>query len=314
LNIEAPGVVTYDSTHSADLKRWTGGQLFGVDTMVVHKDKAFVTYSTTWISVPLWVITMIDLDDFEATRIGVDGSPMGLAVIPTPAEKGFFERTGVATCVGFCAGVNIEQNCFCDEDCLDWGDCCPDYEDLCTSCDEEACAIEGQVCVNRLDGTYGCGCPEWYVGYAGTCVDIDECFEGADNCTEDATCVNVEGGYYCDCDPGFESDGAGGCQCAWGSQDDGEGGCENVDECTLNIDSCQDDEADCVDVDAGYLCECEAPFVENGYGGCRCPDGYQDDGEGGCENIDECALGTDDCDDETEDCVDNDGGWDCVPN
>ena len=32
---------------------------------------------------------------------------------------------------------------------------------------------------------------------------------------------------------------------------------------------------------AGYSCDCTAPFEQDGYGGCRCPQGHEPDGAGG---------------------------------
>ena len=38
-------------------------------------------------------------------------------------------------------------------------------------------------------------------------VDIDECFNGTDNCSSSALCINTVGNYTCDCLPGFTGDG-----------------------------------------------------------------------------------------------------------
>jgi len=35
------------------------------------------------------------------------------------------------TCAGFCDGANYQAGCYCDGVCLDWGDCCPDFLEMC---------------------------------------------------------------------------------------------------------------------------------------------------------------------------------------
>lgn len=44
-------------------------------------------------------------------------------------------------------------------------------------------------------------------------LDINECIEMANNCTQNQLCVNTEGGFTCECKPGFRShDGGITCQ------------------------------------------------------------------------------------------------------
>jgi len=70
---------------------------------------------------------------------------------PTPTEDGGVKQT----CEGFCKGANYEANCYCDDTCLDWGDCCPDYLAACntdsspepTEFPEDTCAgLKGVWC------------------------------------------------------------------------------------------------------------------------------------------------------------------------
>ena len=36
----------------------------------------------------------------------------------------------------------------------------------------------------------------------GVCADVDECALGLSECSHD--CTNTPGGYFCECDPGYE--------------------------------------------------------------------------------------------------------------
>ena len=59
---------------------------------------------------------------------------------------------------------------------------------------------------------------------------------------------------------------------------------QDVKECTLDTDTCDDDPNACKETPGSYT--------------CQCPPGYGGDGRGdsGCTDIDECALNTDSCD------------------
>jgi hypothetical protein len=68
-----------------------------------------------------------------------------------------------------------------------------------------------------------CGpCPAGYLGLGDTgCSDINECANGTDNCSDNATCTNSFGAFSCECNAGFFGDGVtcerevcGGMQCS----------------------------------------------------------------------------------------------------
>jgi hypothetical protein len=98
------------------------------------------------------------------------------------------------------------------------------------------------------------------------CIDVDECAFG-DICDSQSgnpvSCVNIEGGFTCECNEGFTADSTGACL------DHNE--CEN-NPCAADL--------DCVNVEGGFE--------------CHCPAGSQpaSDGNGAdltCEDIDECV-------------------------
>ncbi|KAI8480944.1 hypothetical protein Bbelb_413170 [Branchiostoma belcheri] len=73
--------------------------------------------------------------------------------------------------------------------------------------DEDECETGKNHCnqlCNNTAGAYTCYCGE---GYELTddpvqpCRDIDECYEGTDNCSVNEICVNIHGSYYCACAP-----------------------------------------------------------------------------------------------------------------
>ena len=44
------------------------------------------------------------------------------------------------------------------------------------------------------------------------CTDTDECAQSGNPCQENAECTDTEGGFMCQCLPGFEEDSSGDCQ------------------------------------------------------------------------------------------------------
>ncbi|XP_078571585.1 mucin-like protein [Branchiostoma floridae x Branchiostoma japonicum] len=71
--------------------------------------------------------------------------------------------------------------------------------------DEDECLTGNHHCeqlCNNTAGGYNCYCRDGYytvVYYVVTCLEIDECSEGYDNCTEHERCVNDPGSFHCDC-------------------------------------------------------------------------------------------------------------------
>ncbi|XP_067101951.1 LOW QUALITY PROTEIN: latent-transforming growth factor beta-binding protein 4 [Osmerus mordax] len=158
----------------------------------------------------------------------------------------------------------------------------------CTDIDEcaEPSQCPGQECVNSW-GSYRCvPCRAGHSVRAGVCSDVDEC-EQAQACSSDRVCVNTDGSYRCDCQPGYRTTGLGrhcrdineclegsfcfpqgecvnalgsySCVCAQGYTTSANSTtCQDVDECA-RPDVCQDGR--CVNTEGSFLCRCQAGFT-----------------------------------------------------
>ena len=173
---------------------------------------------------------------------------------------------------GFCNNIN---ECWAEtHDCHEFADCTdgePGFDCACQAGFDDTSAADG------LD-----------VGR--NCSDIDECADPALNdCgTDNAECINIDGGFNCTCSDGYEGDGK---------------ICENIDECT-SVDFPHDchDNATCTDNDGSF--------------DCACKNGFNDvDGDGrNCTDIDECAdIALNNCDPDPAEgtCVNTDQGYEC---
>lgn len=135
-------------------------------------------------------------------------------------------------------------------------------------------------------GAPACVCADGFTGdpLLG-CTDIDECAAATKpaDCDEPLreVCLNVPGGYVCDCAEGFVRNA---------------GACVGVNECASGAALC-DPNAICLDDSPGYDCVCKAGFTGDGFT---------------CRNVNECAAGSDNClKDGTAQCVDTRGGFRC---
>ncbi|CAL4112653.1 unnamed protein product, partial [Meganyctiphanes norvegica] len=111
-----------------------------------------------------------------------------------------------------------------------------------------------------------------------SCEDINECKEQPDVC--DQTCLNLIGGYRCDCRRGFRLVG--------------ENKCKDIDECSQFRKPCSN--------------QCENTV---GSFKCSCSEGYNLLPNGRCKDINECALYQHDCLDEQQ-CRNTEGSYECV--
>lgn len=201
------------------------------------------------------------------------------------------------------------------------GDGIPDYLDICgdgvasipenEECDDGN-AVNGDGCTDACIVEPGYDCPA-----AGPCTDIDECAQGTDNCDANATCTNEPGTFTCACDFGYTGDGV---TCSRTDQDGD--GTDDVVECTTPG-ACEDTDGDGT---PDYLDICgdgrlstpsnEACDDGNEVNGDGCSDtctiepGFECPTAGSCTDIDECAMGTDNCDTNAT-CTNEPGSFSC---
>ena len=199
------------------------------------------------------------------------------------------------------------------------GDYCIDLDECAEgthTCSDELFCVNGQ-------GDYTCmPCPAGFeLGEDGvTCQDINECeFVGneAVDC-QAGVCVNLEGSYECQCDPGFE-ELTHNCRVFDYHEDCDTKTCINIDECTAGTHNC-DPCAYCYDMVPFFKCcvssDCSCPvgYYINEQSVCVeiiCIVGFEFiEEENQCRDIDECQAGTHDCPDD-QFCVNDVGSYTC---
>ena len=105
-----------------------------------------------------------------------------------------------------------------------------------TTIDINECVLRTHSCATdancfNIEGSFGCNCKDGYDGDGFTCENIDECttpIEGVTiKCDVNAQCTDLIPGFRCDCNTGYHGNGF-------------QSGCRDVDECFLNMHSCDD--------------------------------------------------------------------------
>ncbi|XP_050723288.1 hemicentin-1-like isoform X2 [Eriocheir sinensis] len=151
--------------------------------------------------------------------------------------------------------------------------CTPGYTlgpDGYTCQDMDECSMAGvcgpqEVCRNTPGSytcTYECGGGLRRTSSGTSCEDINECVEQPGVC--DQTCLNLIGGYRCDCRRGFRLIG--------------QSRCVDIDECSKFRSPCS------------HGCENTAGSFR-----CTCPEGYFGLPNGRCKDIDECKMYQHEC-------------------
>ncbi|XP_049954284.1 fibrillin-1-like isoform X1 [Schistocerca serialis cubense] len=164
----------------------------------------------------------------------------------------------------------------------------------------------GERCVNTLGG-FWCNpsCTEGYRTDAENpqnCVDIDECQEGLDNCNKPAErCRNTNGSFICDTNV----------NCPQGYKKSLSGECEDVDECAVSPNICDRRYSVCVNTEGAYYCQNLPNKPSPRYN--QCIPGYRWDVKlHMCVDINECEEGLQICNLESEECVNELGGYRCI--
>jgi hypothetical protein len=236
--------------------------------------------------------------------------------IDTAADAGPADvDPGVGSCAGNCGSYLFNSDCHCDAYCVESGDCCADYEALCT-CKADADCDTGDKCKPGVCVLGMCDSNDLDCGDDNYCT-ADSCDSATGKCSNvpeadgtecdpaveckvgecKASKCNVAGpaadGDLCaDGNPCTDSDGCVAGSCVGGGPAD----CDDTDECTA--DSC-DPGSGCLHkalpattiCDDGETCTVNDLCTVNGCEGTGQPDGTPcDDGES-CTTGDACDTG-----------------------
>uniref|UniRef100_A0A8C6KM04 EGF-containing fibulin-like extracellular matrix protein 2 n=2 Tax=Nothobranchius TaxID=28779 RepID=A0A8C6KM04_NOTFU len=233
---------------------------------------------------PQQSLTIQCASGFTADEQNYCRDPLNTVAAPrNPVHKGYEQNQYIDECATGRHNCRPEQTCYNTRGSFTC-QCPPGYQRNGDHCiDRDECALSHYCmhrCVNTL-GSYYCECSAGYklTHDNHTCVDVNECDVGSP-CQYQ--CYNLIGSFLCQCDNGFElaADSI---------------SCDDVDECSLSSYMCQ---YQCVNTPGSYSCEC--------------PQGYQLQGGRLCQDINECEMGTHDCQDDDM-CWNYYGGFRCYP-
>ena len=156
--------------------------------------------------------------------------------------------------------------------------------DECQKVPLAVCTDAYEVCINSI-GSYSCTCERGFQLNETTCEDIDECSNTVPthNCNITDICHNTIGSFWCEQECPSEcpecvqyaqcNHTSGDCECIEGFTGDGSTQCDDIDECTLLVDTCKNIEI-CINSIGSYI--------------CTCPNGYAFNTSGLCSDINEC--------------------------
>lgn len=135
-----------------------------------------------------------------------------------------------------------------------------------------------------------------WTGSRASCENVNECADGDDDCDANASCTDTSGSFVCECNNGFAGNGT---------------TCEPTDCDALTLTDGQIDCPDGAEVGDTCLFACDRGYVLDGSDSRQCTDdGTWTGVEALCVNVNECQIGTNDCDEHAT-CVDTPGGFEC---
>jgi len=146
---------------------------------------------------------------------------------------------GSRPCEHRCVNLEGKRRCLCEEgfELQADGRSCKRTKSLCQL---KGCELD---CFERY-GVAHCTCPKpgYKLGPDGkSCEDENECMtKGIGLCRTTEVCVNLRGGYRCDCAKGYIRNG-------------GSPLCEDIDECAMGVHDCDENQA-CRNIDGFYQC------------------------------------------------------------
>uniref|UniRef100_U3KNC5 Adhesion G protein-coupled receptor E2 n=1 Tax=Oryctolagus cuniculus TaxID=9986 RepID=U3KNC5_RABIT len=163
-------------------------------------------------------------------------------------------------------------------------------------CPARSTCVNGTAC--RCDAGFTSTSGEIFTERTDMCEDINECAPPRSlSCGKFADCQNMDGSYYCTCNPGY--------RLISGEKvfkDESQNTCQDVNECTSGQNPCHSS-THCMNKAGGYQCLCRPgwrpiPGAPNG------PNSTV------CEDVDECSSGQHQCHNSTV-CVNTQGSYKC---
>ncbi|KAK4871917.1 hypothetical protein RN001_016041 [Aquatica leii] len=170
--------------------------------------------------------------------------------------------------------------------------------------------LENNPCDHKCTDTgvaIKCSCFEGYklATDKKTCKDIDECALDLDDCGENEVCVNLDGDYECqEAEAGSQQVNFND-KCPEGYKFNGQlMVCDDIDECEVPI-ICPKPSV-CINTIGSYRCENAQELP-------KCPPGFIfKHSIQTCDDIDECVTGKNDCNKESQICLNTKGNYTCI--
>ena len=260
-----------------------------------------------------------------------------------------FNSSDACSINGICRDLNGTFECYCNPGWVGNGIFCENVNecgDLRDNCSLHADCVD-------LPGSYKCVCKPGWTGDGYNCTDVNECVVNQYSCCGNEECLNTEGNFTCVCKPGWRSQNSSSLNNISWERCDIPGSnfpyfsslCVDVDECTEELHNCSKYEnlpnSICTNTVGGFQCSCLDGWQGDGYycsdlneclnssvcganqicrnmaGNftCLCDTGWTPStlGDNQCEDLDECALGLNDCDTFAT-CINTNGSFSCECN